>query len=154
MKTSGLVTRRGAILAGVAAVGGLIFTRYPKELPPTYGNLLRMGDTLTYAAHRTLLPRQSLVREYSHSDITSFPATGTTNPGETEKSELGAAYRQLHSGSFRDWRLSVEGRVAAPRSFTLDQLKGLPPRTQVTRHTCEEGWTQSASDRCASSVRS
>ena len=85
MKTSGLVTRRGAILAGVAAVGGLIFTRYPKDLPPTYGNLLRMGDTLTYAAHRTLLPRQSLVREYSHGDITSFPATGTTNPGVDRK---------------------------------------------------------------------
>jgi DMSO/TMAO reductase YedYZ molybdopterin-dependent catalytic subunit len=141
MKTSGLITRRGAILTGVAAVGGLIFTRYPKELPPTYGNLLRMGDTLTYAAHRTLLPQQSLVREYSPGDITSFPATGTTNPGATEKSELGAEYRQVQRGSFRDWRLSVEGRVAAARTFTLDELKRLPSRTQVTRHTCEEGWT-------------
>ena len=141
MKTSRLITRRAAIATGVAAIGGLVFTRYPKELPPTYGNLLRMGDTLTYAAHRTLLPRQSLVREYNVSDITSFPATGTTNPGETEKSELGAAYRQLQSGSFRDWRLSVEGRVAAPRTFTLAELKQLPSRTQVTRHTCEEGWT-------------
>ena len=35
------------------------------DLPPTYGNLLRMGDTFTYAAHRALLPGQSLVREYS-----------------------------------------------------------------------------------------
>ena len=40
-----------------------------------------MGDTLTYAAHRALLPGQSLAREYSHKDITSFPAIGTTNPG-------------------------------------------------------------------------
>src|SRR4051812_37905690 len=136
MKTSRLITRRAAIATGVAAIGGLVFTRYPKELPPTYGNLLRMGDTLTYAAHRTLLPKQSLVREYDFSDVTSFPATGATNPGKNS-----VAYRELESGSFRDWRLSVEGRVAAPRTFTLDDLKRLPSRTQVTRHTCEEGWT-------------
>jgi hypothetical protein len=81
MKSSGLITRRRVIVAGLASIGGLALTRFPKELPPTYGNLLRMGDTLTYAAHRSLLPGQSLVREYSYSDITSFPATGTTNPG-------------------------------------------------------------------------
>jgi DMSO/TMAO reductase YedYZ molybdopterin-dependent catalytic subunit len=136
MKTSRLITRRAAIATGVAALGGLVFTRYPKDLPPTYGNLLRMGDTLTYAAHRTLLPKQSLVREYDLTEVTSFPAIGETNPGKTS-----AAYRELQAGSFRDWRLSVEGRVAAPRTFTLDDLKRLPSRTQVTRHTCEEGWT-------------
>ena len=40
-----------------------------------------MGDTLTYAAHRALLPGQSLAKEYSHEDITSFPAIGTTESG-------------------------------------------------------------------------
>jgi DMSO/TMAO reductase YedYZ molybdopterin-dependent catalytic subunit len=141
MKTNGLITRRTAIAAGLASVGGLILARYPKNLPPTYGNLLRMGDTLTYAAHRGLLPRQSLAREYSHTDITSFPATGTTDPGASERSALGDAYRQLHSGAFADWRLSVEGRVTTPRTFSLAELKQLPSRSQITRHTCEEGWT-------------
>src|SRR3954447_3907498 len=116
MKTSRLITRRAALATGVAALGGLVFTRYPKELPPTYGNLLRMGDTLTYAAHRTLLPKQSLVREYDLNDVTSFPATGETNPGKAS-----AAYRELQTGSFGAWRLSVEGRVAAPRTFTLEE---------------------------------
>jgi DMSO/TMAO reductase YedYZ molybdopterin-dependent catalytic subunit len=141
MKTTGIITRRRAIITGLASVGGLIFTRYPKDLPPTYGNLLRMGDTLTYAAHRALLPRQSLVREYSDKDITSFPATGTTDPGVSEKSALGDAYRRLQGAAFADWRLSVEGRVATPRTFSLAELKQLPWRTQITRHTCEEGWT-------------
>src|SRR5258706_8554851 len=100
-----------------------------------------MGHTLSYAAHRALLPRQSLVREYSHKDITSFPATGTTDPGVSEKSALGDAYRRLRSGAFADWRLSVEGRVATPRTFSLAELRQLPSRTQITRHTCEEGWT-------------
>src|SRR5438552_3485148 len=143
MKT-GLITRRRAIITGLASVGGFVLTRSPKDLPPTYGNLLRIGDTVTYAAHRALLPQQSLVREYSHADITSFPAVGTTNPGVTEKpalAALAAAYRDVQPGAFADWRLSVEGRVATPRSFSLAELKRLPSRTQITRHTCEEGWT-------------
>ncbi len=82
MKTTGLITRRRAIITGLASVGGVLLARYPQDLPPTYGNLLRMGDTLTYAAHRALLPGQSLVTEYRQEDLTSFPATGTTNPGE------------------------------------------------------------------------
>ena len=72
-------------MAGLAAAGGLLVTRYPKHLPPTYGNLLRMGDTFTYAAHRTLLPGQSLVREYTDKDITSFPATGHRQPRRAEQ---------------------------------------------------------------------
>jgi DMSO/TMAO reductase YedYZ molybdopterin-dependent catalytic subunit len=141
MNTTGLISRRAAIVTGFAAAGGLIFTRYPKELPPTYGNLLRMGDTLTYAAHRVLLPQQALVKEYSQKDITSFPATGTTDPGISEKSGLGDAYRGLERSSFADWQLSIEGRVTTPRTFSLSELKQLPSRTQITRHTCEEGWT-------------
>jgi hypothetical protein len=88
MKAAGLITRRRALITGLASVGGLFLTRYPKDLPPTYGNLLRMGDSFTYAAHRTLLPGQSQVREYSHHDVTSFPATGTIDPGARDNSAL------------------------------------------------------------------
>jgi DMSO/TMAO reductase YedYZ molybdopterin-dependent catalytic subunit len=141
MKTTGLITRRRAIAAGLASVGGLFLARSPKELPPTYGNLLRMGDTFTYAAHRALLPGQSLVKEYRPSDITSFPATGTTDPRVPDTPGFSDVYRRLQAGAFADWRLTVEGRVAAPREFSLADLKQLPSRTQITRHTCEEGWT-------------
>ena len=80
-------TRRKALVTGLASVGGLYLPGCSKELPPTYGNILRMGDNLTYAAHRTLLPGQSLVKEYSHDDITSFPAIGTTNPADDNQPE-------------------------------------------------------------------
>ncbi len=141
MKTTGLITRRRAIITGLASAGGVLLARYPQDLPPTYGNLLRMGDTFTYAAHRALLPEQSLVKEYRQEDLTSFPATGTTNPGESPRSDLGHTYRRLHGDAFAGWRLSVEGSVAKPRTFSLAELKQLPARTQITRHTCEEGWT-------------
>ena len=143
MKDSRLLTRRLAIVGGLASVGGLVLARFPKELElaPTYGNLLRMGDNLTYAAHRALLPGQSLAKEYGLRDLTSFPATGTTDPGSGRDAELAAAYRRLHQGRFADWRLPVEGRVARPQAFSLAELRQLPSRTQITRHTCEEGWT-------------
>jgi DMSO/TMAO reductase YedYZ molybdopterin-dependent catalytic subunit len=135
-----LITRRTAIVAGLASAGGLLLTRYPKNLPPTYGNLLRIGDNLTYAAHRALLPGQALVKEYRYSDITSFPAIGTTNPGNYENPLVAAEYRELQKGGFRDWTLTVEGSVAKPRTFSIAELKQFPSRTQITRHTCEEGW--------------
>ena len=47
----------------------------------------------------------------------------------------------MQAGAFADWRLSVEGSVARPRTFSLAELKQFSPRTQITRHTCEEGWT-------------
>jgi DMSO/TMAO reductase YedYZ molybdopterin-dependent catalytic subunit len=136
-----LITRRRAILAGVAAVGGVMVARRPQALPPTYGNLLRAGDAFTYAAHRALLPGQSAVKEYTVADLSSFPATGTTDPGEQKDKALADAYRRLQAGRFEDWHLTVEGRVGTPRTFSLRDLKALPARTQITRHTCEEGWT-------------
>jgi DMSO/TMAO reductase YedYZ molybdopterin-dependent catalytic subunit len=141
MKATGLITRRRAIVAGLASFGGIIAARAPRDLPPTFGNLLRAGDTVTYAAQRALLPRHALVHEYSVADLTSFPATGTTNPGVLGRSPLNETWARLHAKGFDDWRLSIEGHVARPRSFSLAELKRFPSRTQVTRHTCEEGWT-------------
>lgn len=141
MKTSQLITRRQALVAGLSSVGGLLLSGCSRKLPPTYGNILRTGDTFTYAAHKTLLPGQSLVREYSHKDISSFPATGTTDPGDPNKQKPSETYRQLQSDGFADWRLAIEGLVAKPGSYSLPDLKRLPSRTQITRHVCEEGWS-------------
>jgi DMSO/TMAO reductase YedYZ molybdopterin-dependent catalytic subunit len=134
------ITRRDAIFTGLASVGALAL-RYPRSLPPTYGSLLRMGDNLTYAAHRVLLPQQALVNEYEEKDITSFPAIGTTDPGSSGSPERARGYGRMQTGAFADWTLSVEGLVRTPRTFSLAELKRLPSRTQITRHTCEEGWT-------------
>jgi DMSO/TMAO reductase YedYZ molybdopterin-dependent catalytic subunit len=100
-----------------------------------------MGDALTYSAHRAVLSGKSLAKEYSHKDISSFPATGTVDPGDPARPKPSEIYRRLQGGGFADWRLSVEGLVARPGSFSLAELKRLPSRTQITRHTCEEGWS-------------
>jgi DMSO/TMAO reductase YedYZ molybdopterin-dependent catalytic subunit len=100
-----------------------------------------MGDALTYVAHRTLLPGQSLAKEYTFKDISSFPATGTTNPGDSSMPSFNEEYARLLATGFSNWRLPIEGRVARPGSYSIADLQRFPSRTQITRHTCEEGWT-------------
>jgi DMSO/TMAO reductase YedYZ molybdopterin-dependent catalytic subunit len=129
----------------LAGAGGLLLPGCSRgQLPPTYGQLLRLGDNLTYVAHRTLLSQRGLVREYGRGDITSFPAIGTTNPAAPDMplhSTLGQRYARLQSGAFADYRVAIDGRVARPGTYSLQQLARFPSRTQVTRHTCEEGWS-------------
>lgn len=146
MKKELATINRRNLVTGVASLGGLMLTGCSStESPPTYGNVLRMGDLLTYRAFRMLLPAKSLAREYSQGDITSSPAIGTFNPADPHQglynAERGPLYDRLRAAGFADWRLRVEGRVARPKSFSLADLKALPSRTQITKHTCEEGWS-------------
>ncbi len=146
MKKNKLLVSRRQVVTGLASGGGLLLAGCSStELPPTYGNALRMGDVLTYRAFRTMLPANSLAREYGHGDISSSPAIGTTNPADPHQgafsAERGPLYDRLRLGDFADWRLNVEGRVARPGSYSLADLKTLPKRTQITKHTCEEGWS-------------
>ncbi|WP_168011914.1 molybdopterin-binding protein [Halomonas salinarum] len=99
------------------------------------GKLFDASSTLTQQAQRLLASRQSLAREFTPADIApTFRANGTTDPDE-------AAYRTLAENGFRDWRLEIGGLVERPLAFSLDELKTMPARTQITRHDCVEGWS-------------
>jgi DMSO/TMAO reductase YedYZ molybdopterin-dependent catalytic subunit len=143
MNESSLPRRR--FVTGLASSAGLLLAGCAETEPPTYGNLLRMGDLLTYKAHRLLLPEHRLAREYDLRDISAAPAIGTTDPADAGQPgydpEHGETYGRLRSNEFTDWRLTVEGRVARPAAFSLEDLRRLSARTQITRHTCEEGWS-------------
>jgi DMSO/TMAO reductase YedYZ molybdopterin-dependent catalytic subunit len=142
---SKLIINRRELITGLASAGGLLLTGCSNQLPPTYGNVLRMGDLLTYRAFRVLLPTKAMAREYSYRDISSSPAIGTTDPADPHQpaynAERGALYDRLRAGEFVDYRLQIEGRVARPGSYSLADLKRMPSRTQITKHTCEEGWS-------------
>jgi DMSO/TMAO reductase YedYZ molybdopterin-dependent catalytic subunit len=141
MKKKQHITRRKAIISGITAIGGLLLAGCSKPLPPTYGNILRMGDNLTYMAHRALLPGQSLAKEYGQRDISSFPATGTINPADSSTPSYNETFERLLKNSFDEWTLPIEGSVTRPGKYSLSDLQKFPSRKQITRHTCEEGWT-------------
>jgi DMSO/TMAO reductase YedYZ molybdopterin-dependent catalytic subunit len=145
MRQSGMIVSRRRVISGLAASGGLLLSGCSRLDPPTYGNLLRMGDRFTYRAQRLLLPQRALAREYTRTDITSVPAIGNTDPGNPDlpgfDTHNGPRYAQLRAGGFAEWRLQVEGSVARPASYSLADLRRFPARTQITKHTCEEGWS-------------
>jgi DMSO/TMAO reductase YedYZ molybdopterin-dependent catalytic subunit len=89
-----------------------------------------------------------MAKEYDHHDISSMPAIGTTDPADPKQSafsaDRGPTYERLRTAGFANWGLSVEGKVARPGVYTLADLKRLPSRTQITKHTCEEGWSSIA----------
>jgi hypothetical protein len=137
----GLITRRKLITTGLAAAaggGGLILAaRIAKRyglIPPDDEGIYGIGETLTYAAQRILMSHHSLAREFNQSDISKVaPVNG--NPPEDD------TYERFLAGGFADWRLTVDGLVAQPASFSLAQLKSFPSRTQITHQACEEGWS-------------
>jgi DMSO/TMAO reductase YedYZ molybdopterin-dependent catalytic subunit/thiosulfate reductase cytochrome b subunit len=131
--------RRRLIVAGMgAAVAGVSFSvaglKRAGLVPPDASGLLGVGETMTYATHRALLSNGSLAREFRRSDISAVaPING--GPPETE------TYQRLLAANFAEWRLAVDGLVERPGEFTLDELKQLPPTTQITHLACEEGWS-------------
>src|SRR3569833_39254 len=122
--------------------GAVLLSGCLKKAPPTYGNILRLGVVLTYMAQRGLLSQRAVAVEYEKSEITSFPATDNGDPADpANKRGYSKAYQELQRDDFKDWKLSVEGSVAKPGKYTMDDLKKLGERKQITRHTCEEGWS-------------
>lgn len=126
--TTGLGATAGA--AGLA-VAARLADRY-ELIPPDNGHVYGAGETLTYSAQR-LLTRHSLAREFSRSQISTPFANG--------RPPKDAAFKRLQAAGFADWRLAVDGMVAAPASFSLAELRSFPARSQITHLACEEGWS-------------
>jgi DMSO/TMAO reductase YedYZ molybdopterin-dependent catalytic subunit len=134
------ISRRKLITTGLAAVAGASGLGVAAKLaehyglvPPDGGTLFGPGETLTFAAQR-LLTRHTLAREFTEAQISKRPFANPVDP-------LGAEFQHLQAGGFADWRLTVDGMVARPASFSLTELKGYPRSSQVTLIACEEGWS-------------
>ncbi|HZU26271.1 MAG TPA: molybdopterin-dependent oxidoreductase [Bryobacteraceae bacterium] len=134
------ISRRGLITAGVAVAAGASGVGVAASLarryglvPPDGGGVYGAGETLTYAAQR-LLTRHSLAREFSRSQISRPPFANVVDP-------LGEDFKRLQAGGFADWRLAIDGMVAAPASFSVAEIRAFPWRSQITHLQCEEGWS-------------
>ena len=127
--TTGLATAAGASGLVVAAK---LAKRYGL-VPPDSGGVYGPGEALTYAAQR-VLTRHSLAREFSRSQISAQPFANEVAP-------LGDDFKRHEQGGFGDWRLTVDGLVARPASFSLADLKSIPRHSHITMIQCEEGWS-------------
>ncbi|MDE2225399.1 MAG: molybdopterin-binding protein [Xanthomonadaceae bacterium] len=122
--------RDALALTGAVALGGCDKLSQTTWAPKVLGS----ATVLSHAAQRAL-SRDAMAREYGEADISPvFRPNGSTDP-------QAPAYRTLAANGFRDYRLMVGGLVAHPLSLSLEQLRALPNRTQITRHDCVEGWS-------------
>jgi DMSO/TMAO reductase YedYZ molybdopterin-dependent catalytic subunit len=119
-----------------AGAGGLLLAGCDKvNSSPAFGELLRGGETLTMKAQRLLLARNALAPEYAPEEMSPiFRTNGNVMPSSP-------AYQAHLASGFANWRLAVDGLVERPLSLSMDQIKRMPTRTQITRHDCVEGWS-------------
>ncbi len=122
-------------MAGAGALGaGVRVADRCGLLPANCRGVYGLSETLTYAGLRLLTKLPSMAREFDRSQISKVAPVNGKAP-ETEP------YLSLRAGGFADWRLTIDGMVARPSSFSLAELKGFPPRSQITHQACEEGWS-------------
>lgn len=138
---SRIITRRGLIgAAGLVAGAGLIgFNRKALATAEGYDPLLRVGESFSMHAQRLAMHDRPLAREYRRDQLSAnHPSNGGIGASYVDPNP---AYHQLALGGFRDWRLAVHGLVRNPLSLSLSQIVSMPSRTQITMHSCDEGWS-------------
>jgi DMSO/TMAO reductase YedYZ molybdopterin-dependent catalytic subunit len=100
-----------------------------------FPKILETGEHLNRGAQRLITPRQSMAQEFGESDLSpEFRSNGTAYPDDP-------AYHALARNQFVDWTLRVDGLVGRPSDFSLEELRAMRSRTQITRHDCVEGWS-------------
>lgn len=127
--TAGAAGAAGLTLAGCDVFDPLLQPNHPVR------NAMSSANELTYSAQRALIGREALAKEFSESEIRQgMRPNGSTDPNNVE-------YMFLRQADFVLYRLQVDGLVDTPTSYSLEQLRNMPARTQITRHDCVEGWS-------------
>jgi len=129
-------SRRRFLRRTLAASGALLLSGCDQlSRSEWFTKLLDSAEKLSFAAQRLLVSRKAMAQEFTEAELSpSFRSNGTGNPANP-------GYQALAAKGFADYRLQIGGLVAQPRAYSLDELKALPSRTQITRHDCVEGWS-------------
>lgn len=136
MKRKFILDRR-TFLTRVSAAGGALYLGGCDRLSqsPSFRDLLDGAEDVTMTVQRFVLTSRSLAREFPEKAISStFKANGSINVDDP-------VYQKNASEKFANWKLVVDGLVERPATLSLDDLRSLPSRTQITRHDCVEGWS-------------
>lgn len=130
------IQRRGFLVRATAGLSTLGLAGCDDlSAKPWLQRLLGSAEGVNHWLHRSVLPAHALAPEYTEAEISpSFRANGSTDPQDPH-------YLALAASGFAEWRLSVGGLVERPLRLSLNELRSLPSRTQITRHDCVEGWS-------------
>lgn len=131
-----LLSRRRLMGAATVGMAGFMLEGCDRlSRAPRFQDAIGKAGDVTQTSQRLLLSGQPLAKEFSPAQMSPiFRSNGSIMPAS-------ATYQTLMADGFADWRLAVEGLVRRPVQLSLDQLKAMPARTQITRHDCVEGWS-------------
>lgn len=126
-----ILSRRGLLGVG----GGLLLAGCDAlARDEKLGRIVRSAEEASKGFQR-FAGRDALAKEFTRADLSPhFKVNGTREPME-------AAYQAHKAEGFANWKLAVGGLVNRPMELGLAQLRGMPARTQITRHDCVEGWS-------------
>jgi DMSO/TMAO reductase YedYZ molybdopterin-dependent catalytic subunit len=136
-----LLTRRKLLLAGGGlAVAGLVAkNRGQLANAAGYQPLLDVGDGLGRRIQRLAMWGRPLAPEYRLDQISlNHPSTGGFGARYIDPDP---AYDRMVAERFRNWRLKIAGLVKTPLDFSLEEIRQMPVRTQITMHSCDAGWS-------------
>lgn len=138
---SGVILNRRRLLVGSAALGSSLVLSgcdqfdFLGQRGHPVREVLERANVLTYQAQRALIGDQTLAREYAASEIRQgMKPNGSKEPTTPD-------YLALQAQNFASYKLTIKGMVEREVSFSLDQLRNMPARSQITRHDCVEGWS-------------
>jgi DMSO/TMAO reductase YedYZ molybdopterin-dependent catalytic subunit len=134
------IPRRKILLAAFQGAGLLLLSGCEKLFNRLHQNekvlsLLESAEGGNFRLLRFLTRRDKLAQEFSEKDISRYFKPNGNPPPFTMEYMINAA------SGWPFWRLEVGGIVSQLTSFTLEDLRALPARTQITRHDCVEGWS-------------
>lgn len=137
-----LISRRRLLGVGAASASSLLlsgcseFDFLGRRNDPVR-DFIEGANNLTYGVQRALIGDRVLAREYDESEIRQ----GMRPNGSTDPSRTNPEYAFLLAGGFAMYRLKVTGLVERELEFSLDEIRNMSARSQVTRHDCVEGWS-------------
>jgi len=124
--------KRRAFVAGAMAFLAAGCTKIGRS--DAGARFLAIVERWNEATHKALRG-DALAPEYSKADISpDFKGNGSRTVDTDD-------YRAHLANGFVDWELEVKGLVENPMTLSLDNIRKLPQRTQITRHDCVEGWS-------------
>jgi methionine sulfoxide reductase catalytic subunit len=119
------------VAMAVATAGWLMATPFTLRHPRV---VQRAGYALIGPAQRWFEHLDSRPGQYGEDDISPYFWHNGQYPDSEE-------YAALQAGSFQDYRLRINGLVAAPVELSLAELRAMPHHEQITQHFCIQGWS-------------
>jgi DMSO/TMAO reductase YedYZ molybdopterin-dependent catalytic subunit len=98
-------------------------------VPGVNETLIKRGLALSDRVSEAFFRPQQLAPTFRDHEVTAY-----------DKFPLNSYSEYDPAADLDRWQLVVEGMVARPGSYSLEQIKALPKQVQNVRHICIEGW--------------